>query len=102
MKRLMPDTKILILTGDAALPDISSGKTVRHACPPGYSVGAIVRRRDWNDPHMFGVFGEAVFVDMTAGDVRFVDETEGLSCTVLKNNRMRCVARIQGRKVIWM
>jgi len=50
---------------------------------------------------MPGVYGEAVFVNQATRDVKFVDEDKGLSCTVLKDKSMKCVARIRGKEVIW-
>lgn len=93
--------KVLIITDHTTLPDISRGTAKHLPCPQGYTVGAIVRKGDWIDRHMPGVYGEAVFVNQATRDVKFVDEDNGLSCTVLKDKSMKCVARIHGKEVIW-
>lgn len=99
------DDKVLIVTDGTTLLDISSleggGQIRHHLCPQGYSVGAIVRKNDWTNPAMFGLYGEAVYVNPATRDVKFIDEANGLSCTVIRDDKLKCVARIYGRKVLW-
>lgn len=93
--------KLLVVTGDKVIADITKG--VVHVCPEGYCAGAIVHRRDWMNRELLGVYGEAVYVDPKARDVKFVEEYYGLACTVFKGNKeTRCIGYVKGKEVSWL
>ncbi len=106
MTKGRPEDKVLLVSNGDTLADLRTepvkGIARDHSCPAGYLVGAIVRRNDWIDQELYGVYGEAVFVDPAKRDVQFVDEEKGLPCTVLKAGNVKCVGHVYGRKITWV
>lgn len=100
------EDRVLLVSNGSTMADLRApaekGRAVFHSCPAGYLVGAIVNRNDWIDQELFGVYGEAVFVNPAKKDVQFVDEENGLPCTVLKTGDVKCVGHVYGRKIIWV
>jgi hypothetical protein len=71
-------------------------------CDKDYKMGFIVLAKDWKNDDFVAIYGEAVQVNTKKGDVRYIDEDDGVICVIHKGSNVKCVARIHADLVRWI